>query len=81
MSRSVDPRQPQQGLMSPTWGSRAGMRTSAIAGSIATVILLLLGLLLAADHRRGGTLLIILGAAGVVFWLVMIPLARRRAKI
>jgi len=62
-------------------GTRAGMRTFAIAGSIATVILLALGCLLTADHHRGGVLLLVIGAVGAMFWLIMIPLARRRAKV
>ena len=59
------------------YGTKRRMRTLAFAGVLLTVVLLL-GAVVVADKR---TALLTVGGILLVFWALMIPLARRRGKI
>jgi hypothetical protein len=61
------------------WGTRQRMTIMAIGGPALAVICIVLGVLTLGGHR--GVVLLALGCALAVFWIVAIPVARRRGKV
>ncbi|WP_218087437.1 MULTISPECIES: hypothetical protein, partial [unclassified Streptomyces] len=56
------------------------MTAFAVVGPALAIAVLIGGILLTASSHRGGVAAIIVGALGIAFWLVMIPLARRKKQ-
>ena len=60
-------------------GARRSMRIAAIVGPVCGVLCIVLG---AFDFsQRHGIVILTLGCVLVVFWIVMIPTARRSGKL
>jgi hypothetical protein len=53
----------------------------ASIGAIFSLVLLAIGIFLLTSNRRGGIFVTILGGSFILFWLLMIPLARHWGKI
>jgi hypothetical protein len=62
------------------WSTRRRMLLLGVAGPVLAVLLLAIGAYLLAI-RHGGQALIGVGATLLVFWLIALPLARRRRKV
>ena len=57
------------------------MLAFAAIGSSGTVLLLVIGSYLTAIHRSGGVPVLVIGAVSLLFWLVLGPVALRRASV
>ncbi len=73
---------PAAGPSSPgwaPWGTRQRMVIMAIGGPVLAALCIVLDVLTLGSHR--GVVLLVLGCALAVFWIVAIPVARRRGKV
>jgi hypothetical protein len=57
------------------------MKLLAGIGVAFALVLLILGIFLLSSGRHGGIVVTIIGGIGLLFWLLMVPLARRRNKL
>jgi hypothetical protein len=57
------------------------MLAFAAIGSSGTVLLLVIGSYLTAIHHSGGVPVLVIGAVSLLFWLVLGPVALRRANV
>lgn len=63
------------------WESREGMRVMAVVGPMPAVLLLAYGIYLLATWGKGGAVVAGIGGPLLLYWVVMLPLARRGKKI
>jgi len=52
-----------------------------VAGLTGSAFLLAVGICYAAIHHKGGVFVLVVGAASLMFFLVKVPVDRRRGKI
>ena len=61
------------------WGTRHRMMIMAFVGPVLAVLCIILGILTFGSHS--GVVLLVLGCGLAAFWIVAIPVARRRGKV
>jgi hypothetical protein len=71
---------PRGGGWAP-WGSRRRMLLMAIVGPLLGLVLLVAGILELNSGGKKGTVLVIIGGILILFWIIILPVARARKKI
>ncbi len=66
-------------LLAAPWGARRPMRIAAIVGTVCGALCIVLGALQFVQGH--GIVILTLGCVPSVFWIFMIPIARRSGKL